>query len=306
MAKDPSMPFYVNDWLSSTAVSSMTLAEQGAYVRLLCHCWASQDASLPDNDRSLSFLSGLGSDWEGHSSQIIRSQFTTHPTKIGWLSHWKIYELWNERVEWRAKSKEAGKRGAERRWGGNKQQVIAKPLPTLKENDSQTIANPMRESCPNTSPNDGSSSSSLNIYTHKNEKEIESIRSEIGDSLTFKATSDEFNALVLMFPKRMQSGHRKAFTAYLESVCRFMQSRETDRASAEEYIKTRISSFSKSPKATGNDYLWSMATFFDDDHFDDSDESWGYGARTGRAEPKQKVLRASEIKTNSLGMIIND
>lgn len=43
----PDIPFYVNDWLSSAAVNAMTLAEQGAYFRLLCLAWNESDCTLP-------------------------------------------------------------------------------------------------------------------------------------------------------------------------------------------------------------------------------------------------------------------
>jgi hypothetical protein len=36
--KRPAFQFYPSDWLASMAIMLMTPAEEGAYVRLLCHC----------------------------------------------------------------------------------------------------------------------------------------------------------------------------------------------------------------------------------------------------------------------------
>ncbi|HET6371678.1 MAG TPA: hypothetical protein VFG76_00080 [Candidatus Polarisedimenticolia bacterium] len=33
------MPFWVRDWLADEAIARMTLAQQGAYIALLAHCW---------------------------------------------------------------------------------------------------------------------------------------------------------------------------------------------------------------------------------------------------------------------------
>ena len=50
MSKAPAFQFYPMDWLTDAHVMAMTLEEQGAYVRLLCHQWLegklSSDLSL--------------------------------------------------------------------------------------------------------------------------------------------------------------------------------------------------------------------------------------------------------------------
>lgn len=115
MGKDPAMPFYVNDWLSSSRVARMTLEQQGAYMRLLCHCWASQDASLPADDDSLKALSGLGEGWLLNGSRLVRDCFEPHPTKQDHLTQERLFELWQERVSWREKSAAGGRKSGQSR-----------------------------------------------------------------------------------------------------------------------------------------------------------------------------------------------
>lgn len=142
MAKDPSMPFYVNDWLSSMTVTCMSLAEQGAYVRLLCHCWASQDASLPDDDTAMAAVSGLVEGWLNGGSSKLRKCFVPHPEKPGFLTNDKLYRLWQERQKWREKSSEGGRKSAESRrlhgLKGGSTTVATKPQPNGNSSSSSS------------------------------------------------------------------------------------------------------------------------------------------------------------------------
>jgi len=79
----PDFPFFVNDWLSSTAVNAMTLAEQGAYLRLLCLAWNEPDCTLPDDDAQLSLLSLLNRAWALGSDEKIRACFCPDPDRPG-------------------------------------------------------------------------------------------------------------------------------------------------------------------------------------------------------------------------------
>src|SRR3990172_6751069 len=40
-------PFYPGDWLSSATVQSLSLEEQGAFIRLLAYMWKTSDCTLP-------------------------------------------------------------------------------------------------------------------------------------------------------------------------------------------------------------------------------------------------------------------
>jgi hypothetical protein len=56
----PAFQFYPDDWLSSPKISTMTPAEEGAYIRLLAYTWNDPDCTIPNDDASLAILSRLG------------------------------------------------------------------------------------------------------------------------------------------------------------------------------------------------------------------------------------------------------
>jgi len=149
MAKDPAMPFYVNDWLSSPRVACMTLAQQGAFVRLLCYCWSSQDAAIPDDDKLLSVMSGMGEDWFTFGSSLVRDCFEPHPKQPSMLTNKKLLSLWQEIVEWKQKSADAGRKSGEAR---------RKSSANNKNGHEQTFANGSQMVRTKHEPNTNSSS----------------------------------------------------------------------------------------------------------------------------------------------------
>jgi uncharacterized protein YdaU (DUF1376 family) len=54
LAKPPAFQFYPKDWLSDDRVQSMTPAQRGAYIDLLCHNWL--NGSLPIDPHDLAHL----------------------------------------------------------------------------------------------------------------------------------------------------------------------------------------------------------------------------------------------------------
>ncbi len=186
MAKDPSMPFYVNDWLSSSTVTCMTLAERGAYVQLLCHCWASGDASLPDDDRKLAALSQMGSDWKD-SAPTIRAALAVHPEKPGFLTNQKVYELWRERQEWREKCSIGGQNSAKTRKGSTK-------------GSSTTLARPLEV---NSQVNGNSSSSSSSLSSSSSESS--SSNHESPPPPSGERRRETFDPMGIDFPDTMQT-----------------------------------------------------------------------------------------------------
>lgn len=112
MANLPYFPFYPSDWLSSPRIMCLTLAEQGAYIRLLCVCWMSGDCSLPIDQSKLSTLSGLPIDQLGP----VQDLFRPHPTKSDALTNERLYKEW-EKAHWisESRSKAGRKSGKSRR-----------------------------------------------------------------------------------------------------------------------------------------------------------------------------------------------
>ena len=115
--KSPYMPWYASDWLGSTKRAMMTLAQQGAYVNLLCHQWASEDGALPDDDDLLANLSGLGSAWNNGGGVVLRKCFPPHPTIKDHVANPRGLELRGERDAYTEQCRAAGRKSAEVRWG---------------------------------------------------------------------------------------------------------------------------------------------------------------------------------------------
>ena len=192
MKKDPSMPFYVNDWLSSTKIACMTLEEQGAYLRLLCYCWASQEASLPDDDQQLAALSGMGEGWLKGGCHLVRDCFQPHPHQTGKLTNSRLLELWQERQEWREKSRLGGKKSAASR--------AKKRASDDLKGGSTTVAT-KRQPNGNSSSSSSSSSSVLKPLTPFPFKRGKIQIPESADSVEFRT------ALVAWLEHKQSSGH---------------------------------------------------------------------------------------------------
>lgn len=105
MNKPPAFQFYPGDWLASTKISLMTPAEEGAYIRLLCHAWSDPQCSLPDDDNILASLSRLGPEWFEGASTKIRACFKKKGNKL-YSERLKIER--EKQREWRKKSKLGG------------------------------------------------------------------------------------------------------------------------------------------------------------------------------------------------------
>lgn len=106
--KSPGFKLYADDWLASTKIAVMTPAEEGAYIRLLCHQWNSADCTLPDDDEELAVLSRLGEGWFNGGSTKIRKCFPKHPRRKGRISNRRLLEERRKQEEWRRKSSEGG------------------------------------------------------------------------------------------------------------------------------------------------------------------------------------------------------
>lgn len=149
MPKDrrPAFQFYPADWLSSSSVSLMTPAEEGAYIRLLCHAWMAEDGGLPADDESLAELSRLRGQWK-KSGTKIRRKFEQIGER---LFNPRLTEERVKQDEFREEASRTGKAGAEARWGKRNGQSMGTP----SEEDRVPIETPM--------PKNGSSSSSSSL-----------------------------------------------------------------------------------------------------------------------------------------------
>jgi uncharacterized protein YdaU (DUF1376 family) len=111
-ARFPYMPFFVDDWLSSDAVESFTLEQQGAYLLLLARQWKAKDGYLPKDEATLARWSRLGPRWRTVGRPILDQCFVE---RAGGYVNPRCRRLWEEVKARSAKARHA----AEVRWNGD-------------------------------------------------------------------------------------------------------------------------------------------------------------------------------------------
>jgi uncharacterized protein YdaU (DUF1376 family) len=119
----------------------MNLAEQGAYLRLLCHEWADPHCTLPDDDEQLAVLSGLGEGWFNGGSVKIRACFQKHPKRPLRIFNVRLRLERRKQEAWRRKSREGGVRSGESRrnkpkGGSSLVESVANQKATLQSSSS--------------------------------------------------------------------------------------------------------------------------------------------------------------------------
>lgn len=113
----PAFSFYPDDWLGSTAITLMSPAAEGAYIRLLAYQWNAPDCSIPGDDKTLALLSRLGTRWDAEK-RLILSCFRR--LKSGRIRNERLYQERLKQLTHSEQMSYAGKRGAQKRWQGHK------------------------------------------------------------------------------------------------------------------------------------------------------------------------------------------
>lgn len=135
--RDPYMPLYVADWLSSEAVTAMTLEQQGAFLRLLAHAWLSGTCSLPTSDSALAALSTLGDRWAGENAEAIRRCFKQkrvgNETRI---VNEKLAKVWKDRRSYAERGQKGGLSSGVSRRSGTKQTRSKPPSKTPSKSEA--------------------------------------------------------------------------------------------------------------------------------------------------------------------------
>lgn len=111
MNKSPAFQWYPKDILSSARVQEMTLAEEGAYRRLLDFCWL--NGSVPSDEKRAARLIGKGATPE--IAKVALAMFIAHPTEPDKMIHDRL-DI--ERIK-QLNNSEARRLASEARW--NKQ-----------------------------------------------------------------------------------------------------------------------------------------------------------------------------------------
>lgn len=148
-------PLYVRDWLLDEKVMSMTFAERGVYLHLLCLQWleGSIPASLARLEQCLGLATAnaLGSQVEiPRLREMVGECFAPHPTLKGRLANPRLLKVLEEQRLTAERRKAAGSRG-----GRSRAQAGLKP--GSRESESKTdiktlpsgAAAVVRESLPN-------------------------------------------------------------------------------------------------------------------------------------------------------------
>lgn len=112
----PYFQFYPRDFLSSRAVAAMHPTARGGYVHLLCHAWLSDRPGwLPDDEKLLAALSGLGERWSDHRDSIARAW----RIRKGWWVQIKLVESHRAYAKHKNSQSARGKAGAVARWAAS-------------------------------------------------------------------------------------------------------------------------------------------------------------------------------------------
>ena len=171
MEKRPSFQFYPKDVLSDAEAMSMPNEAFGIYFKLLCYDWVND--GIPNDKKTIMRIAGF--DWTDFQGNMrdpedydtclnhVCSKFIAHPSKKGFLTNPRLLKERKKQDDFIKKKENAGKKGAEKRWGKPKKKPIAK--------NSTPIVSPLAK--------DSSSSSSSSSSNKKKKKQKENTPSEI-------------------------------------------------------------------------------------------------------------------------------
>lgn len=109
--KSPAFQFYPQDYLSSARVATMTLEEEGVYLRLLCYCWSI--GSIPADPVECAKLAGKGCSVE--TATNVQRAFNVSSTNVQRMVHDRL-EIERQKQQIRRQScSKAGKQSASNR-----------------------------------------------------------------------------------------------------------------------------------------------------------------------------------------------
>jgi len=144
MKNPPAFQFYPADYLADMQVRLLSWASRGLYIELLCYCW--REGFIPSDSSAIAQLCGC------HDLAMIEpclKLFVCHPEDDSKLVHLRLIAEREKQIEHKSERSNAGKKGAESRWGNKKQDkrkanssAIAKPLaqPMAKNSSSSSTS----------------------------------------------------------------------------------------------------------------------------------------------------------------------
>ena len=132
MSKAPAFQFYAADFLVGT--SSMTCAEVGIYIRLLCHQW--DRGGLPNDPEALAKLAMIHADGLD-STAIAPLMAKFQQCEDGLLRNERLAETRAKRDAYFDQKRQAGAKGAKKRWQSHSG-AIAPPSSRQWQKDSSS------------------------------------------------------------------------------------------------------------------------------------------------------------------------
>lgn len=156
--KAPYFPFYAADYLSDENVMLMSLAGEGAYIRLLCFSW--REGSIPNDIKLLARLCRIDSLAMTELWAELEPCFKQHPDDPTRLVHPRLEKERERFCSYHKERSEAGKRGAKSRWNKGMDastetevsyttvnssaigSVIAQPMAQPKQSESDSTNTP--------------------------------------------------------------------------------------------------------------------------------------------------------------------
>lgn len=107
--KSPAFQFYPKDFLTDEEQASMTIAEAGVYIRLLCACW--NHGSLPADLSRLAKLAGATLAEMRRCWPAVSVKFLPHPMEDGRLINPRLEREREKQHGFRRRQSDNGKRG---------------------------------------------------------------------------------------------------------------------------------------------------------------------------------------------------
>jgi uncharacterized protein YdaU (DUF1376 family) len=124
MNKPPAFQFYVEEWLSSFDIRTMSRSQELGYFRLLLHQWDSPTCKLPRDDKKLAIMARMNpKEWISFK-KVITKKFIMNGNNI---YNEKLHNQWAKLQENRKAFSNAGKEAMRKRWNNKeiKRKVVS-------------------------------------------------------------------------------------------------------------------------------------------------------------------------------------
>lgn len=163
--ESPAFQWYPKDYLSSSIVARMSLAQEGAYRRLLDYQW--MDGSVPEAIEGLAALCRVTVNEMRRLWPIMSECFQAHPALPGRLINDRLEKERAAQKARKVERQQSGKKGASTRWGDSS--AIAQPSRKNSNGSELATAEPL-----------ATDASAFAIATASAESELKSAHSSSG------------------------------------------------------------------------------------------------------------------------------